>query len=206
MIIYVGGISGVGKTTIIREVISKAQEECIRMETTKGIELLCDLTGVKTMKDLRSVPEETKRSFRSEMYEQIYETDRKDITTIRIADGHFCLFDEKTENCVPCFIQPQNREQLLFFLVIIANPKSILRMITNDKLSRPDRSLDIDFIERNQEIEVKTAFNQAQEIGIPIEILENKEGDIMETVSAFIDLIKNYSVVLPDKVKHSVRA
>jgi len=115
MIIYVGGISGVGKTTIIKQTIAQLRREGIKIESTTGLELLCELIGIKTVRELRFVSEEIKAKFRPQMYRQIYEIDRKDIATLRISDGHFCFFDRKTKKYIPRKIQPEERKQILFF-------------------------------------------------------------------------------------------
>lgn len=92
MIIYVGGVSETGKTLLIKQTLDRLEKEGIKIELTRGLELLCKLVGVKTVEELRFVSEETKTKFRPQMYKQIYKIDRKDITTIIISDGHFCFF------------------------------------------------------------------------------------------------------------------
>ena len=192
MIIYVGGISGVGKTTIIEQVINIARKQGIKIETTKGLKILCKLVGVKTIKELRFVPEKIKAKFRSEMYCQIYESDKTNIATIKIADGHFCFFDIKEKKYAPRVIQRGDKNQTLFMIVITATPKNILKRRKQDNKLRSDRQLNFNSIKKEQKLELKIASNQAKSIGKPIEILKNREGKLDETINAFIHLIKKY--------------
>lgn len=192
MIIYVGGVSGTGKTLLIKQTLDRLEKEGIKIELTRGLELLCKLVGVKTVEELRFVPEETKAKFRPQMYKQMYKIDRKDITTIRISDGHFCFFDQKTKQYIPRETRPEEKEQILFFLVIVADEKDILERRKRDKIIRPDRSLNIDLIEEEQKLELKTAFKQSNELLVPIEIIENREGKMNDAVNKFVDLINKY--------------
>jgi len=115
MIIYVDGVSGTGKTLLIKQTLDRLEKEGIKIELTRGLEIFCKLVGVKTVEELRFVLEETKTKFRPQMYKQIYKIDRKDITTIIISDGHFCFFDQKTKQYIPRETRPEEKEKILFF-------------------------------------------------------------------------------------------
>jgi len=92
MFVYIGGVPGVGKTTVIAKVEELARERKIKMEKIKGAPILCELVGVATVAELRALPESVRRALRPEMNRRIYELDRADPGTIRLADGHFVYF------------------------------------------------------------------------------------------------------------------
>jgi len=79
--------------------------------------------------------------------------------------------------------------------VIVADEKDIIRRRKRDRTTRPDRSLSIDLIKKEQTLELKTAFRQANELSVPIEIIKNKDGKKNEVVSEFIELIKKYRII-----------
>lgn len=77
MIIYVGGIPGVGKTTIITRLEKIAQKAGFKLEQTRGLDILCKLAGVAAVKELRLLPEEIRSKFRPEMYKRLYAMDQR---------------------------------------------------------------------------------------------------------------------------------
>ncbi len=96
--------------------------------------------------------------------------------------GIFVFFDQKAKQYKT---RPEEKEQILFFLVIVADEKDILERRKRDKIIRPDRSLNIDLIEEEQKLELKTAFKQGNELLVPIEIIENREGKMNDAVNKF---------------------
>ncbi len=174
MFIYIGGAPGVGKTTVITETEKIARERGIRMERIIGTSILCELAGVATVAELRALPESVRRALRPEMYRRLYELDRRDPETIRLADGHFVYFDIEGKDCGIRQIQPWDKEQTVAIAVIIADPYIILRRRLKDAGDRPDRKYSIDFIIREQKMEVDVAVSQAMELGIPFCFISNE--------------------------------
>ncbi len=174
MFVYVGGVPGVGKTTVIEETIKIALNHGIKMEKIKGSPILCELAGVSTVAELRALPESVRRALRPEMNRRLYEFDRADPEVIRLADGHFIYFDIEGKEYGIRQIQPWDKEQMLAIAVIVANPRTILHRRLKDAHERYDRKLDINFLIQEQKMEIDVAISQAKELGIPFCFLSNE--------------------------------
>lgn len=174
MFILIGGVPGVGKTTVTQRVEKLALKNYLRLERVYGTHILRELAGVATLDELRALSEETRASLRPEMYRRLYENDRNDIQTIRLIDGHFVFFDINGEKFSTQSIFPQDREQMMAVAVITAEPETILLRRQKDAGLRKDRQLDIDFIRREQCMELETANSYAHTLNIPIAILKNE--------------------------------
>ena len=174
MFFYIGGVPGVGKTTVVTETEGLARDRGIKMEKIKGAPILCELAGVDTVAELRALPESVRRALRPEMNRRLYELDRRDPETIRLADGHFVYFDIKGEEYGVRQIQPLDKEQMLAIAVIVANPHTVLRRRLKDVDDRHDRKRNIDFLIQEQKMEVDVATSQATELGIPLCFASNE--------------------------------
>jgi len=174
MFVYIGGVPGIGKTTVVTEVEELARKRKIKMEKIKGAPILCELAGVATVAELRSLPEEVRRALRPEMNRRLYEFDRADPGTIRLADGHFVYFDIEGREYGTRQIQPWDREQTIAIAVVIASPNSILSRRLKDTRERPDRKHDINFLIQEQKMEIDVAVSQATELGIPFCFIRNE--------------------------------
>jgi len=174
MFVYVGGVPGVGKTTIVAETEKLAREHGIKIEKIKGAPILCELAGVATVAELRALPESVRRALRPEMNRQLYELDRRDPETIRLADGHFVYFDIEGKEYGVRQIQPWDKEQTIAIAVIVASPNNILNRRLKDTHDRPDRKYDINFLIQEQKMEIDVAVSQAVELGIPFCFIRNE--------------------------------
>lgn len=175
MFIYIGGVPGVGKTTIIRNVEKIAKNNGIKMKGAQGSPILCQLTGSKNTDELRLLPEKIRSRFRSKMYEILYEEDAQDINTIRLSDGHFVYYDVKGKKYSIRKIQPNDKKQLIAIVVVVANVNNILERRLKDSTNRSDRKKDINFIIKEQEMEVENAKLQAKKLSIPFCFINNDE-------------------------------
>ena len=195
MFIYVGGVPAVGKTSIIKAVEELAYKQGVSIERTVGTDIMCELAGVSTVDELRRLPEKTRREFRPEMNRRIYEQDRLDPLTIRVCDGHFCFLDVKGEEYGERQIQPWDKEQMKAFVLVLANPQTILQRRVGDGTERPDRQRDLEFVKREQRLEVRIATHQAQELAIPMGFLTNGcERIIAEQAKRLLSLIGQWVV------------
>jgi len=174
MFVYVGGVPGVGKTTIITETEKLARKQGVKIEKIKGSPILCKLAGVNSVAELRALPESARRALRPEMYRQLYELDRRYPETIRLADGHFIYFDVEGKEYGVRQIQPWDKEQLIAVAIIVANPHIILRRRLKDAKYRCDRKLDINFLAREQKMEIDIAVLQATELVVPFCFINNE--------------------------------
>lgn len=177
MFIYVGGVPGVGKTTVVAETEKLAQHHGIRMEKIKGAPILCELAGVATVAELQALPESVRRALRPEMNRQLYKLDRSDPEAIRLADGHFVYFDVEGKEYGVRQIQPWDKEQMLAMAVIVANPDTILHRRLKDAHDRHDRKRNIDFVIQEQKMEVGIAISQVAELGVPLCFVSNEDGE-----------------------------
>lgn len=202
MLIYVGGIPGVGKTKTIKETQKLARAENVTMEIIRGAPILCELAGVSTEEKLRALAEETRRELRPEMYRRIYEMDRKDPGTIRIGDGHFVYFDWEGKRYGTREIQPWDKEQLFAIAVIVASCNTILHRRTKEAAARPDRKLDLAFIDREQTMELKIARAQASELSIPFALFCNEGSESPKTSVALFAFILHQA--LSRKATHHI--
>jgi adenylate kinase len=170
-------VPGVGKTTVVAKTEELAQKHKIRLEKIKGAPILCELAGVATVAELRALPEDVRRALRPEMNRRLYELDRANSGTIRLADGHFVYFDIEGKEYGVRQIQPWDKEQTIAIAVIIASPNSILNRRLKDTSDRPDRKHDINFLIQEQKMEIDIAVSQAKELSIPFCLIRNEGGE-----------------------------
>ncbi len=176
MFVYVGGVPGVGKTKVVTETEKLAQNHEIRMERIIGVPILCELAEVRTVAELRALPESVRRALRPEMNRRLYELDRADPEIIRLTDGHFVYFDIEGKEYGIRQIQPWDKEQMLAMAVIVANLRTILHRRLKDARDRHDRKRDTDFLIQEQKMEIDVAVSQAGELDIPLCFLSNEDG------------------------------
>lgn len=194
MFIYIGGVPAVGKSSMIQEVEKLASEQNINLKRTVGTDIMCELANVATVEELRRLPEETRRKLRPEMNRRIYEQDRLDPTTIKVCDGHFCFFDIKGEKYGTRQIQPWDRAQMKAFVVLLASPQTVLQRRIRDGIERPDRQRNLEFIEKEQQLEAQIATSQAQKLSIPIAFLVNgSKGSIVNKARLLLSLIQQWA-------------
>lgn len=188
MFVYIGGVPGVGKTTVVTKAEELARKRKIKMEKIKGAPILCELAGVTTVAELRALPEGVRRALRPEMNRRLYELDRGDSGTIRLADGHFVYFDVEGKEYGVRQIQPWDKEQTIAIAVVVASPSSILSRRLKEANDRPDRKHDINFLIREQKMEIDVAVSQATELGVPFCFIRNEDGEsppAVETLLSF---------------------
>ena len=177
MFIYIGGVPGVGKTTVTAGAEELARKRKMRMERIKGTPILCELAGVTTVAELRALPESVRRALRPEMNRRLYEIDRMDPEIIRLADGHFVYFDIEGKEYGVRQIQPWDKEQMIAIAVVVASSNIILSRRLKDTNDRPDRKHDINFLILEQKMEIDIAVSQAKELGIPFCFIRNEDNE-----------------------------
>ena len=178
MIIRVGGIPGVGKTTIVNELLTITQDKGFLVKEAPVRETLRELAGVKTIEEYRALPEETRGSFYPEMEKRIYQLDRVYPNQLWIHDSHFSFFSHKTGQYNIRPIQLEDYKQLLAIVVVAANPSVICDRRIKDFSTRSDRHLhSVKTLNERQEYEIKVAQLQAEQLKVPIKILRNNDND-----------------------------
>lgn len=185
MIVRVGGIPGVGKTTIVGRLLTIAQRKKLSLIKKAPVrEILRELAGAKTIEEYRVLPEEKRGSFYPEMERRVYQLDRACPNQIWIHDSHFSFFSRKTGQYNIRPIQLEDYEQLLAMVVVVANPSVICDRRVKDFYTRNDRHLhNVEIINERQEYEIRVAQSQAEQLSLPIKILRNNKNDSIPDVS-----------------------
>lgn len=189
LFMYVGGIPGVGKTTIIQEVLRVAQMTDLPVEGMKERKVLYELTNVTSSEQYRILPEVVRAGARREMVARFYIIDREDPKTIRIRDDHFvCLRGDG--NLSVRQYEPSDKDQILAMAVVIAEPEVILARRLREMNARLDRGFpDCSILARHQNLEVEMAFSQARNLEVPIQIFNNEEGEIKQLAQTILSFI-----------------
>ncbi|MDO8443424.1 MAG: hypothetical protein Q7S78_00260 [Candidatus Azambacteria bacterium] len=175
MFVYVGGVSGVGKSKIVTEAEKLARKRGIKMELINGATILCGLTGATNISELQTLSENARLDLHAKMNQRLYEIDRQDPKTIRVADGYFMYFDvPKVSECGIRELQPWNKNQILGITILIAEPHIILRRRIQDIGKRPDRKCDLRLLIQEQYTEIKDILLQAAKINMRPYFIRNE--------------------------------
>lgn len=180
MFVRVGGIPGIGKTTVIERAVELSPKAGVTIERARTKEVLCELAGVRTVEEYRGLPVEFRKSLYPELDRRLYAEDREGPTAVRLYDGHFYFFDPETGGYQTRTMYPEDKLQLMAIIVlVVADMEVIFRRRSQDQDFRLDRQqLSVDLLHREQEMEVKTASSQATQLRIPFQIFYNEEGEI----------------------------
>jgi len=190
MFLYVGGIPGVGKTTVIRRSIELAKEINFHLQGLNEKRILCQIAGVSSTEEYAKLPAEIRAQARKRMVDHFYEVDEQDLTTIRIRDDHFTAPNKDGTYWVRP-LAARDKLHTLAFVVITAEPDNILqRRLTRGFFPSEPNFFNLNEIIRHQEMEVKIASSQAEYLNIPFKIVENEEGKIVQTSKLLLSLIK----------------
>src|SRR5258706_14582024 len=121
MLIYVAGVPGTGKTTIIESLIKKLNSLGHKSVSVSDLPILCKLAGNISPDEFKKLPDSIRKKYRPEMNRIIYEEDLNDFSTIRILDGHFAYYEAGSKEYS---IRPVNREdyqQMKAIFVIVSD-------------------------------------------------------------------------------------
>ncbi|MBN1168552.1 AAA family ATPase [Candidatus Woesebacteria bacterium] len=180
--IRVGGPKGVGKSTIIKEIVGASERLGLPVQKVKGGDHLLDILGVSSYDELRMLPEEVREAARPEMYRRMYEEDRGDPDTIRLRDAHYVMWGKNNDGIV-CPTQPEDKEQMLAMVCLTAPLDVIYQRRVFD--GREDRHFDENLIKIEIETELEIARCQSREIGCPLVVIENT-GNIQESCASLV--------------------
>lgn len=190
MLIYIAGIPGVGKTTIIQSLIEKLNSLGHKSVSIKGLPILCKLAGNISPDEFRKLPDSIRKKYRPEMNKIVYEEDLNDYSTIRILDGHFAYYEAKSKEYSIRPINKEDYQQMKAIFVIISAPEKILKRRNQDSKERTDRTLDSEHIREQENIEKNEAIKQAEILKIPLLFISN-DSDIKSVVNEiYLELSK----------------
>ncbi|MEK7143160.1 MAG: hypothetical protein AAB785_03055 [Patescibacteria group bacterium] len=192
MFVYVGGVSGVGKSKIVTETEKLSRKHGIKMELINGTTILYELTGVTTMGELQILSESARLDLHMKMNQRLYEIDRQDPETIRVADGYFMYFDvPKVSKCDIRELQPWNKNQILGIAILIAEPRIILERRFQDIEKRPDRKCDLEALIQEQNMEIEDVSLQAAKINMSPCFIRNETTENPTAAEMLCRFIKN---------------
>jgi adenylate kinase len=157
--IFVGGIHGVGKTTICKRI----QKE-LNLPFYSSSLLISEKKG-ETFFDKKIKGIDNNQDFLLEAVEEIKNTNKE-----FLLDGHFCLLNEEGE------IKKISKEifyklKPTFILLIIDAPEAIVNKLN----MRDGSSFDKNFVELFQESEIEYCNTIASELKIPIGVINSSD-------------------------------
>lgn len=76
---------------------------------------------------------------------------------------------------------------MLLIAVITAGPEIILKRRREDAVQRPDRQCNLNFIIKEQKLEIEIARSQATEIGIKFCLIPNEDESIQKPSKSLLD-------------------
>lgn len=179
MFIRIGGVPGVGKTSIINSIIEACRkrgfDDVIKI---KGGDLLLDILNVANYDELRAIPELIRESARPEMFRRMYQEDLKDPNTIRLRDAHYSLWNPELKQFTIFPLQPEDKEQMLNMVCVIAPKELVRNHREKDHLTRGDRSTELDQIEKELYQEHHTYRQQLEILNLPVITVNNQDINI----------------------------
>jgi adenylate kinase len=202
MLIYIAGVPGVGKTTIIKKLVDELNLNKHKSEFVSGLPILCKLAGDISPQDFRKLPDEVREKYRPEMFKIIYNKDLKNKETIRILDGHFAYYKANGEEYSVRSIQDGDYKQMKAIFIINSNSEKILARRNSDSQNRTDRTLILEHIKEQLKIEETEAVKQAGELKIPIFFINN-DSDIEKAVNEIYSKIKN--ILFPNEIMNCLK-
>ncbi len=189
MFIRVGGVPGVGKTTVIDRIVGASKQLGLPVVKVKGANYLMKALGISSLDELRRVPEEVKAAVRPQMYRWMYEEDLGDPCTVRLRDAHFSLYhDDGSVTEFP--VLDDDRRQMLSMVCLVAPPAAIYQRREVDINSRSDRPLDLGLIKRELATEISIARQQANSLGFNLVEVENT-GNIQQACRLVVERTLN---------------
>ncbi len=189
MIVYIGGISGVGKSTVIKGVLRRLADLEIKAELIRPLPLMAKLANL-TEDECRKLPDEIKQSYRPEMRQMTYDIDSSDPNTVRIEDNRFVLLNDTDGSFLSRRIERDDDSgHIKLFVLLKADSEIILQRRVEDSAKRSDRISDPELIKRQLEDEVSAAEHFSQKQGIPLLQVENA-GEIDLVVERIIEKIQ----------------
>lgn len=119
MFIYVGGVPGVGKTTVVKNAVELAKRYNLSLQEVNEKKLLCQITDVSSPKEYAQLSQEIRAKARRQMVAQLYELDKKDLATIRIRDDHFAAPKEDGSYWIRP-LEPADKIHMLGFAIVVS--------------------------------------------------------------------------------------
>jgi adenylate kinase len=186
-----GGVPGVGKTSIIREVVALGYRRGLPIIGMCEKEVLCTLTGTVSPEEYDRLPDEARARARREMVSLFYQEDRERPEFIRVRDDHFTVPREDGSYFIRP-VEPGDPVQILAMAVLTAPPKVIAARRARDAAARSGGRSggDCGAISTHQRLEIETACAQAESLGVPCAIVSNDEGQASAAAHQLLSVIE----------------
>ncbi|BDT94142.1 hypothetical protein IFM12275_41180 [Nocardia sputorum] len=164
--VRVGGIYGVGKTTVIKACLAGFSEDGIHIPLIKGSEIMARILGIP-VDQLPAQSNEARTTARAAMYKEIGEM------ASGVRDAHFSTVDQYGNVEYPRSEIDVARVTAL--ALVTARPKIIARRRT--QIGRPFRPSDLSNIIEHQALEQEAAARLSAELDVPLHMIENNNED-----------------------------
>jgi adenylate kinase len=193
--IRVGGVYGVGKTTVIdRSLEILADTHNVQIPKIKGSEIMAKILGIHHDL-LPEQPEESRKLAREMMYEEIARMPDG------IRDGHFAVVTERGDYEFPR--SPVDHFCVGALIIVTANAEVVAAR--RAALGRIHRSTDLDDIRRHQRVEADAGAGLAEELGVPYYIVDNSADTPETAVDLLSGIILEHSNAEADRTHDASR-
>lgn len=191
MIVFVNGVSGVGKSTVIEKTKEISIQGVLKIEQAKVKETLCELGGVKTVEEYRLLPEKTRSSLHTGTTERIYMADLEDVNIVRLYDIHLCSCSHCDDSEIIRPFRADDGKHIVLIITLVARPENVLVHKNLDLRIRGDRHItSIDFVVKEQRRAIETAEMYSKVLNIPAKIVSNN-GGLDETCFKILNIIED---------------
>lgn len=183
---FVGGVNGVGKTTVLKEITEKHSQ----FQIIKGSSVFMTWLGIEQgdYESLRALPDDYKRREFDKMMEDLLSEQPMDGKTLLI-DAHY--FHYKRGEMLDTTGEWISMIDALF--VVTGDTDAVLSRVLEDKKER-------DLFPINSEKETQRlmlaeylegTLNLARQLSdrhnVPLYVLDNKQGDMASTINSFLE-------------------
>jgi len=182
---FIGGVNGVGKSALLREVSTRHPE----FRIVKGSSAFMEWLGITPggYDSLRALPDEYKRTEFGEMMNDLLSKPPKD-GKIMLIDAHY--FHYKRGEMIDTTGKWISMLDALF--VVTGETEEILKRISEDAKDRDlfpySSSIEEqkELLEKYLELTIQKAKEISEKYGVPLFIIKNTQGDMEETINSFL--------------------
>lgn len=174
-IIFIGGIHGVGKTTLCRQI---SKEVSINHYSASELISKLKLDNIAQDKKVKNVSEN--QNILLEAINKYFNSDKR-----YLLDGHFCLINSNND-IVSIPLDTFKALGIKLIVVLIDDENEILKKLA----CRDSKEYSFDFIKEFQEREISYAKEVAKQIGVRCEIV-NVKSEINEILKNFGSILNN---------------
>ncbi len=186
MLVWLGGIPGAGKTTVLKELLA-AQDGNIKR--VKVSDYMLELAGLTSSGELASLSVEKRQELSLLAHQRLLELDSEDPNTLRVEDGHFTVFSgEGKEYRLVLPSDERTASRTAGLVLLESSPSNIFERLSaeasryRERMAnfgfRPDEPLEeaLRKIEEYQLMERFAAFSLGQKMRVSLRSVENNGG------------------------------